>query len=321
MKPTYPLSPARALEIVGSLWGLSSTNHIPMYPDLAGAFAQCLSANTADAYEAGRSRGAPTLYSQHDALLRLVEAEQLSDYDHPSVQISGDILTALAGPCPSAPTKQDGKPPTPGALLEYALACTEWEARWRAGLRLLRAEAVLKALQSRDNQPEALRGGESPSSPVEVVNVPPFYVPPEKISAAELSRGLPASPLDQECRDLRAALVAAQKKVEDLTADLSSRDALLNARDQRISELEGEVSERNAQLRSSRSREEALEAKLADERAQHKAAVDAANAKLEAAAKREKGMIEKLESFRGGYGTYIELENKYPGLISKLIAE
>ena len=64
-----------------------------------------------------------------------MRAETLADLDHPEIELPLEWKQALAGsPAPSS----SGMDAT-----EYALASLRWEAKWRAALKRIRAEAVL----------------------------------------------------------------------------------------------------------------------------------------------------------------------------------
>ena len=55
--------------------------------------------------------------------------ETLADFDHPEVCVSSALTQVLAGP-----------EPTDGDMLEHL----KWEAKWRAALKFMRADAMLK---------------------------------------------------------------------------------------------------------------------------------------------------------------------------------
>lgn len=70
----------------------------------------------------------------------LVSQETLSDFDQPDSMPSSELCENLAGPMPEG-----------GWRAGNILAMTVWEAKWRAALKLMRADAVLAAL---NNQPK-----------------------------------------------------------------------------------------------------------------------------------------------------------------------
>lgn len=58
--------------------------------------------------------------------------ETLSDCDQPDASIAMELAISLAGPAPDGGWKGENK-----------LAMLRWEARWRAALRYIRADAML----------------------------------------------------------------------------------------------------------------------------------------------------------------------------------
>ena len=61
-------------------------------------------------------------------------AEQLGDLDHPDAAPSKTRCEALAGPMP----------------VRGAIEQLQWEARWRAALRVMRADALIAALEKEE---------------------------------------------------------------------------------------------------------------------------------------------------------------------------
>jgi hypothetical protein len=59
--------------------------------------------------------------------------ETLADLDRPEIIIGKELLVALAGPCPEKAYDQD------------PVAWVIWESNWRAKLKYIRADAMLKA--------------------------------------------------------------------------------------------------------------------------------------------------------------------------------
>ena len=59
--------------------------------------------------------------------------ETLADLDHPEATISPELTNALAGPRPDKTFTED------------PIAWTVWESNWRAKLKYIRADAMLKA--------------------------------------------------------------------------------------------------------------------------------------------------------------------------------
>lgn len=67
----------------------------------------------------------------------LAAQEQVSEWDHPEAVAPNGMCEALAGPRPGH--GWDCKTP------EQWIAMLEWEALWRAKIKLIRADAMLKA--------------------------------------------------------------------------------------------------------------------------------------------------------------------------------
>lgn len=58
--------------------------------------------------------------------------ETLSDFDHPRSDISMSIAVELAGPKPTFCSAKE---------------TFEWEAKWRSAIRIIRAKAMIEALE------------------------------------------------------------------------------------------------------------------------------------------------------------------------------
>ena len=63
--------------------------------------------------------------------------EQLSDYDHPDIQVPKDMMTELAGPTPKRSDFKSDR--------LFVIACLRWDAKWRAEPRYIRADAMIAA--------------------------------------------------------------------------------------------------------------------------------------------------------------------------------
>ena len=66
--------------------------------------------------------------------------ETLSDLDHPDATISQELTHALAGHRPDKTFSED------------PIAWTVWESNWRAKLKYIRADAMLKARNAKSEE-------------------------------------------------------------------------------------------------------------------------------------------------------------------------